>query len=403
MKNILIIIAFLILCASCRKKTERPYLIVFSFDGFRYNYADSVKLPNLNNMAKTGVRAQWMIPVFPTVTFPNHYSIATGLYPENSGISNNKFYNTILKKEYDYRNNINTSDSSFYKGTPIWNYLQEKGIKTATSNWVGSNANINGMHSDFRVVNMDSPFKNLMDTVLYWLQLPNEKRPHFIMAYFPEPDHTGHSYGPFGKPTLSKIQKMDSLLGYFMDHLQKLDIGKKANVIVLSDHGMAVADSAKNIFIKKKAAEKFIDRLEGGTQCCYVYPKKGMQNELLAYLKQFEHLKSYTRDNFPINWHLNDTVTVPGLVLLTDEGYNLHLEGQSPTKGGSHGYNNTIQSMQTIFYASGPAFKNNYIQKPFENIDIFPLICNIFEVEPPVNIDGKINDIEDILAIPIKY
>jgi alkaline phosphatase D len=398
MKNILIFIAGILLFANCSAKTETPYLVIFSFDGFRYDYADSVTLPDLNDVAKNGVRAQWMIPVFPTVTFPNHYSIATGLYPEHTGISYNRFYNSNLKKEYDYRNNLNTSDSSFYKGIPLWNFLQEKEIKTATSNWVGSNANINGMHAGYRVFNLDIPFKNLMDTVLYWLQLPSEKRPHFIMSYFPEPDHTAHSFGPFGKPTLSKIKQIDSLLGYFRLHLQNLDIGKMVNIIVLSDHGMAVADSAKNIFIEKKVADKFIYRIEGGNQCSYVYVKKGLQNEFVAYLNQFKHIKSYSRGNFPKNWHLNDTVCVPDLVLLADEGYNIHIQGQSPTIGGSHGYDNTVQSMQTIFYATGPAFKNNYVQYPFENVDVFPLICNIFKVEVPVNIDGKYKDVEGMLT-----
>lgn len=423
MRTILIFIGFLGFLTSCSSQKETPYVVVFSLDGFRYNYNDSAEVPNLNELAKNGVKAQWMIPVYPTVTFPNHYAIATGLYPENSGITNNKFYNSRLGKEYDYRNSKNTSDSSFYKGVPLWNYLQDHSIKTAVCNWVGSDALINGKQANYKFINQSAPFKSRMDTVLHWLQLPEGIRPHFIMAYFPEPDHTGHSYGPFGKPTLKEVQSMDTLLGYFRNQLQKLDICKKINVIVLSDHGMAEVDSTHNIFIDKKIADQFTDRIEGGSQSVYVYVKKGKQDELLTYMKQFKHIKAIKRSDFPKNWHLNDTATVPNLVLLADEGYNIHPEGQKvfnvmmskmmassnnmnstghkAAKTGSHGYDNTIQSMQTIFYATGPAFKSSYTQKPFENVDVFPLICRIYKVEPP-HMDGKIDDVEGMLALPVK-
>ena len=419
MRITLILVVFLGLFTACTAQNETPYVVVISFDGFRYNYADSVNLPNFNDIAKNGVKAQWMIPVFPSVTFPNHYSIATGLYPEHSGITNNRFYNSRTGKEYNYTNSKTTSDSSFYKGIPLWNYLESKGIKTATCIWVGSDAQINGRQASYKITSMAVPFKDRMDSVLHWLQLPAGRRPHFIMAYFSEPDHTGHSYGPFGKPTLQKAQSMDSLLGYFRGQLQKLDIGKKVNVIVLSDHGMAAVDTSHNIFIDKAVAEKLTDRVEGGSQCVYVYVKKGKQTEFNTYIKGFKHIKATVRPNFPKNWHLGDTATVPDLVLLADEGYNIHMEGKSnyymmmakmaassnnmegkspkTAVTGSHGYDNTLMSMQTIFYATGPAFKTSYIQKPFENIDVFPLICKIFRIGPP-SVDGKLDDVKGMLA-----
>jgi alkaline phosphatase D len=401
MRKLLIIFLSLTLLAGCTSKKEIPYLVVFSFDGFGYNYPDSIGVPNLTDMAKNGVKAAWMIPVFPTVTFPNHYAIATGLYPEHNGITNNKFYNSTLEREYDYRNPKNTGDSSFYKGIPLWNYLREHNIQTATCNWVGSDAPIHGKKANYNIADQSLPFKNRMDTVVKWLQLPAARRPHFIMAYFPEPDHTGHSYGPFSKSTLLEVQSMDTLLGYFTQQVRKLNIGNRINIIVLSDHGMASADSTKNIFIEKSKADKLIDRIEGGNQTVFVYVKKGMQQEFLAYLKPFEHLKVWSRSDFPGNWHLHDTATVPGYILLADEGYNIHMEGQKSSTRGSHGYNNTIQSMQTIFYASGDVFKHNYIQQPFENVDVFPLICKIFHVEAPKN-DGNIKNVEGMLSTPGK-
>ncbi len=395
-----IIIIFLVISGilyGCDTKIDPPYLIMFSFDGFRFDQADSVELPNLKNIAITGVKAQWMIPVVPTVTFPNHYAIATGLYPEHNGIPNNRFYNCRLGKEYNSNNIKNTTDSSFYRGMPLWNYLQNKGIKTATCSWVGSNAFINEKFANYRLESLSMPFKQELDTLLFWLRLPVEKRPHLIMAYYPEPDDVGHEFGPFGKPTLKKIQYIDSLLGYFREQISKMKIAGKINIIILSDHGMAVADSTKNIFIPKKASDQYIDMMEGGTQSIFVYAKKGKHDKLLNYLKQYKHINSFVRPNFPKNWHLNDTTTVPNIVLLADEGYNIHIQGEALKKGGCHGYDNTVNSMRTIFYATGPAFKKNYKQQPFENVDIFPLICKIFGVESTVN-DGKISEVEGMLT-----
>jgi alkaline phosphatase D len=381
----------------CSSKKENPYVVIISFDGFRYNYNDSIELPNFNDIAKNGVKAEWMIPVFPTVTYPNHYAIATGLYPEHNGIANNKFYNSTLGKEYNSTNEKITSDRSFYRGNPLWNFLQDHGIKTATCNWVGSDALINGKQANFKVNDSSLTDKNRVDSIIRWLQLPDIQRPHFIMAYFPQPDDAGHEFGPFHKQTLAKVQEMDSLVGYFRGQLQKLTFGKEVNIIILSDHGMAVADSAKNIFIPKKAADQFFDRTEGGTQNVFVYAKKGQQDKLIDYLCNYKHINFISRKNFPKNWHLNDTTTVPDLILLADESYNIHIQGENPKKGGCHGYDNTLQSMQTIFYACGPEFKFMYTQKPFENVDIFPLICKIYSIQPPV-VDGKIEDVEGMLV-----
>jgi alkaline phosphatase D len=212
---------------------------------------------------------------------------------------------------------------------------------------------------------------------------------------------------------------MDSLIGYFRDQLHKVDFGKKVNIIVVSDHGMAEVDTSHNIFIDKDILEKLVNRIEGGHQSVYIDVKAGQENKLHNYISQFKHIKTFTRSEFPKNWHINDSLTVPNLILLADEGYNIHMEGKKqyyimksktpPSSGkmnmdnkktaktGSHGYNNDIQSMQTIFYACGPSFKTMYTQKPFENVDVFPLICKVFNVTTP-DIDGKIKDVDGMLV-----
>jgi predicted AlkP superfamily pyrophosphatase or phosphodiesterase len=397
MKHLIPAFLSIVLLLACTRQEEKPYLVVFSLDGMRYNQPDSAHTPTLDKIAGQGVRAKGMTPVFPTSTFTNHYSIATGLYPENSKLAHNYFYNSRLGRAYSMRDTNTVRDSAFYGGIPIWNHLQEFGIKTAVNYWIGSEAPINGKYANiWKKYAERVSFENRLDSVLHWLALPEENRPRFIMCYFNEPDHSGHIHGPFGKKTYDVIQNLDSLLGYFMQELSKLDIAGQVNVIVLSDHGMADVDSAKNRYIEKKIAEKYIERMEGSSQSAYIYPKTGMKDSLIAYMEQFEHIHAIERKDFPDNWHLNDTAIVPNLIFLADEGYNILVEGKMPRTGGCHGYDNALESMQAIFYAYGPAFKTNHQQPLFENVDLYPLICNIYKVEPPY-VDGQLDRVQGML------
>ena len=185
-----LLIAICVIYGFYKKDDEKPYLVIFSFDGFGWDYIDSFPSPNLHLIASQGVRAKSLIPSFPTVTFPNHYSMVTGLYPDHHGIINNNFYDPVIKKSYLYSDLLAVQDGRFYQGEPIWVTAKKQNIRSATYFWVGSEAEIQGLRPDFwKKYNDGSSFEQRTDTVIKWLCLPESVRPHLILVYFNQPDH----------------------------------------------------------------------------------------------------------------------------------------------------------------------------------------------------------------------
>jgi len=385
---------------SCQQseKSDQPYLIVFSLDGFRWDYQDHFNTPVLDSITENGVKAKAMIPSFPTLTFPNHYSIATGLYPGQHGIVHNSFYDRQLNKKYSLGNREAVQDSVFYRGNPIWNHLQEHNIKTATCFWVGSEAPVNGRYANYwKIYDHKLSFKNRLDTVLHWMQLPEENRPHFIMAYFSEPDHSGHDDGPLAENTKNQVESLDSLLAYFMEELNMMEYGKEVNVIITSDHGMAEVDSTQNIILNDFVPDTLIEHYNGGSTCLFLDPVNGLVDSVADLLSRIPNITYYRRENLPSHWHFTDTTRIDDLIVVADNGYVFEKKGASPKNGGAHGYDNTSDDMHTIFYAIGPVFKKKYLQPEFQNVDVFPLIEEIFDHPTRAQSEGNLQNVINML------
>jgi len=392
------ILLVVITVQSCFPKKETPYLVIFSLDGFRWDYANYCQTPVLDSLEEYGVKANAMVPSFPSLTFPNHYSIATGLYPGHHGIVQNNFYNKYLRRKYSLGDRESVEDSSFYKGTPLWNLLQMNGIKTATCFWVGSEAPVNGLYATYwKKYDSHLSFKNRMDTVIHWLNLPEEKRPHLIMSYFSEPDHTGHDFGPYGVPTRQQVESVDSVLGYFFHQLHALPFGDKVNVIVLSDHGMTSVDSAQNVVVADHIKDSWVKAFNGGSTCLFIEPKDHCEDSIYEELKKLSFIEIYKRNELPKSWHYDDPVNVDKLVVVAKLGYKFKRREYRSTSGGAHGYLNTEQDMKTIFYAIGPKFKERYSQPEFENVNVFPLVEEIFQVPERIPSDGDLDQVRGML------
>jgi len=231
---------------------EKPYVILVSFDGFRWDYCNNAFTPTFDSIEANGVRAKSLKPSFPTKTFPNHYTIATGLYPDNHGIVHNEFYDPVKKQIYKVADRTKVQDGYFYSGTPIWNLAEKQGVKSASFFWVGSEADIqNRQASYWKEYEHNFPFKQRVDTVLKWLNLPEQERPHLILLYFHEPDSHGHEYGPDSEEIKEKVQYLDSILSYLAQSLNRLEYKDKINIITTSDHGMSNVSNNKNSCFKK--------------------------------------------------------------------------------------------------------------------------------------------------------
>lgn len=226
------------LCTARAQQPEPPYVLLISTDGFRWDYPDHYDTPNLDKMPWEGVKAKSLKPTFPTKTFPNHYTLVTGLYPDHHGIVANRFYNPKLDAYFSIGDS-SKYDPRFYGGQPIWNVLRAHHIKTASYFWPGSDV-IHGMRPDrWKQYDLRVSFLQRIDSVVAWFDLPERVRPHFVTLYFRQPDSEGHHHGPLSAEVRASVVQMDNLLGVLRSKLARTKAGGRINLIAVSDQGMA--------------------------------------------------------------------------------------------------------------------------------------------------------------------
>jgi predicted AlkP superfamily pyrophosphatase or phosphodiesterase len=378
------------------------YLILISFDGFRYDYQEKAETPCLDSIVKIGVRAKSLVPIFPTKTFTNHYAIATGMYTDKHGLFGNFFYDTERKDFYNYRNRKTVEDGSWYGGEPIWVTAEKQGIKSACMFWVGSEAKIKDIRpSYYHLYDGRINREQRVDNVINWLSLAEEERPRIITLYFDHVDKNGHSYGPDSKELKQAVSDLDKTLSLLTSRIKNLDISDKVNYILVSDHGMSELDGDKAIFLDDIVAFKPKNYLKGLLYAMYDF--SGDQKEITRVYKALKskekNYKVYTKDNFPKELRAMHKTRFLDLIVVAEEGYSVGLKEhiRFPLPKGMHGYDPNVKNMHGIFYAWGEKFKKNMTIDSFENIHIYPLMTKILSLKNPDDIDGNMNVLKDIL------
>ncbi len=369
--------------------SDQSYVLMVSFDGFRYDFTTMADTPNFDRLELEGVKADALIPVFPSLTFPNHYSIATGAYSGTHNITGNSFYDKEFREKYSLYDRNKVRDPKFYKSEPIWVTAERQGVKAASFYWVGSEAPIKGYSpSIFKYYDGSVPFKARIDSVISWFQLPHKNRPQLIMLYFSEPDHTGHDWGVNTSEIVEAVEEMDDLLGYLLQNLEGLKIHSNLNLIIVSDHGMINVSENKRIVL-----DDYISRLGDlylngrGTHVQFDLKKfkRKYKKILFKELQKIPHCKVWKKNNIPERFHFNNNNTGEFL-LLADEGWLITTQSAMDedefTLGGMHGYDPQLPNMHGIFYALGADIKSNLQIPAFENIHIYPMICNLLDIEP---------------------
>ena len=264
-KSSYLFVLFLVLLIFCQTSLSQPYVILISFDGFRWDYLDRGKTPNFDKLINNGVRAISLRPVFPSKTFPNHISIATGLYPEHHGIIHNYFKNPFNSEEFGLNNPDAVQNSKWYSGEFIWETAKKQGVITASFFWPGSEVTLEYRQPNYyKEYQHELPYEKRIEGVLDWLKLPMEKRPHFITLYFHETDSKGHEYGPNSVEINQAIQLLDSQLGALLTGLEKINLKDSVNIIIVSDHGMTEISDDKVINIDKLLEGKKYELRETG-------------------------------------------------------------------------------------------------------------------------------------------
>ncbi|MEZ5197705.1 MAG: ectonucleotide pyrophosphatase/phosphodiesterase [Bacteroidales bacterium] len=319
--SILVLLAFTA-CNSSKENDSVPYVIMLSVDGFRWDYTDKVETPNLDRIAKMGVKAESLKSSFPTKTFPNHYSIATGLYPDHHGIVLNSFYDPSEDRYYSIMDREAVEDGSFYGGEPIWVTAEQQGIVSGSFFWVGSEAEIKGTRPTYwKKYDHDFPYVQRIDSVISWLEKPEALRPHLILWYFDEPDHTGHKSGPDSKELKSKIEELDSLIGYFLKCVDELLIKDEINIIVTSDHGMASISDDRKIALQEQITMDWVEEMQGYNPNYNIKVKEGYIDSVCNELLLVEHISFWKSTNIPARLHYGSNDRTLDIVVVADSNW----------------------------------------------------------------------------------
>lgn len=394
---------FILLISISLLAQSKPYVVLVSFDAFRWDYVNRGLTPNLDKIKSEGVYALSLKPSFPSKTFPNHQSIITGMYPAHHGIYANGFYDPFSNETYKMNDSNTVNNAKWYWGEAFWETAERQGIKTASYFWPGSEVKLYYRKPTYaETYEHARPHDDRIEGVINWLKLPQEKRPHFITLYFSDTDEKGHRFGPNSNEVNQAIQLLDGVAGKIMNRLKEINMIDSVNVIFVSDHGMTEISKDKIINVEK-ILEGYNCKFFDESVLMTIEPPKEKLQEVYELLKKNEnHFKVYYRSEVPEYFHFSDNYLIPSLVLIPELGWNLLTEkgmkrvNDNYSKG-NHGYDNQHLDMHGIFIATGPSFKKNYQTGTVWNIDIYPLLCKIFNIIPRSNIDGKAERIEFIL------
>jgi predicted AlkP superfamily pyrophosphatase or phosphodiesterase len=398
------IAAFLIiLFAALSYSQSQPYVILISFDGYRWDYVNRGITPNVNSLIGDGAKAVSFKPVFPTKTFPSHISIVTGMYPENHGIIFNEFNDKFHNSNYNTRDSVQLRNSRWYKGEAFWETARRQGIITASYFWPSSDLDLDDRNPEYYYHYVHKrPYEDRIKGVLEWLQYPYDKRPHFITMYFDLTDGVGHRYGPNSPEINMAISSLDSTLGNLLSGLEEIQMRDSVNIILVSDHGMTEVHFEKIINVEEILdGYQFVHSNSGPVMM--ISADGGDIEKIYSLLEKNEnHYKVYLKNDIPPYYHFSKSPMISEILLVAEMGWavitNKNLKWMKPEKyNGNHGYNNHHLDMHGVFIAAGPQFKNNYKAGTINSLDVYPLLCKIFNIIPNNNIDGKLERIEFIL------
>jgi predicted AlkP superfamily pyrophosphatase or phosphodiesterase len=378
---------------------KKPYVILISADGFRHDYAERYKATHLLALSHDGVQATSMIPSYPSVTFPNHYSIVTGMYPSHHGLVNNSFLDEKTGERYSMGAKTKVRDGKWYGGTPLWVLAEQQHMIAASMFWVGSEAEIKGLRPSYYYDYTEQiTVEKRINIVKNWLSLPEDKRPHLITFYLSEPDHAGHSYGPDAPQTETAVKMVDSVIFALTKAIEPL--GLLVNYVFVSDHGMTAVDREHPIATPQAIdTAKYIIASSGTLMDIHAKNKADIM-PLYETLKSSEKdYKVYLKSNMPVHFHYSaqdDRMNRIGDILLVPEWPKV-FSNRKPGIG-HHGFDPTVvKDMHATFLAWGPAFKNQVKIPSFENVNVYPLIANILGLSYQEPIDGKIEVLKPIL------
>jgi predicted AlkP superfamily pyrophosphatase or phosphodiesterase len=371
-------------------------VILVGIDGFRPDYLDRPGAVRLRALARSGVRAERLIPAFPTKSFPNLFTIATGLYPGHHGIVGNTIVDPAIGR-FSVADTIGNRDPRWWKGEPIWITAERQGHRAATMFWVGSEVPFDGRRATYwHSFDAGISPEARVDQVLAWLR--GSDPPELVTLYLNRVDLVGHRHGPDGPAMDSAIAQVDSSVGRLVAGLRTLG-NRRIDLLVVSDHGMTAIDSTRLIVLDDWVAldpDEIVDLAPVTT----LHPHPGREDSVYRRLRGVPHLGTYRRTETPAGWHFRDPARVSPLVLVADDGWSVVTRAWWATHPhsdrGNHGYDPAMPSMAAIFLATGPDFPAGRVVPPFENVHLYSLIAHLLRLTPRPT-DGSLDSIAMVL------
>jgi predicted AlkP superfamily pyrophosphatase or phosphodiesterase len=388
--------------SSTASRAPAPVLLI-SIDALRASYLGRGDTPHLDALAARGVRAQWMNPSYPALTFPNHYTLVTGQRPDHHGVIHNSMRDEGIG-EFKISDTDATADGRWWsEATPIWVTAERHGRKTAIWAWPGSAAPIKGVRpSQYRLFDSRIAASSRAAEVAGWLTGPRARRPAFAALYLEDVDEEGHAHGPDSAQVRAALQRVDSAIGALLDTLEAHHQLNRTNIVIVSDHGMAQVTPDHVMAVEDLASVEEAAIVSVG-QVIGVAPKSGFDTALgQRLLGRHEHYTCLRKGELPPRWHYGGNLRIPPIVCQMDEGWDALPAVQAAQRRqldharGSHGFDPALASMHAIFIAHGPAFRAGTVLPAFDNVDVYPLLAHLLQLPAERN-DGSLAPLQPAL------
>lgn len=408
MRRFWLVLLAVLAAAGCQPRvlpSDQAILILISIDGFRADYFERLQPPNLMKLAAAGVRADGLISQFPSNTFPNHYTIVTGLTLAHHGIISNNMQVADIPGRFSMSNRAVLADPRWWGGEPIWNTAETQGRKAAPMFWPGSEAAIGGRHASYWMpFDNGMPHVDRINRILGWLKLPDGQRPSFLTLYFADVDEAGHSGGPESDEVRDAVTRVDATIGLLIDGVKSLGFANRVHYVVVSDHGMAALSPDRVIVLDDYIDLAKADVIDWSPELG-VSPTDGDVETMYRALKdRHPALAVYRSSEVPAQYGLAGHPRLPPIYGMAKEGWYITSarererwsEPNRHPPRGAHGYDPSLPSMHGLFIATGPRLRSGVRVKAFTNIHLYDLMCAVLGLTPAKN-DGDPEVTRDML------
>ncbi|KAL7871832.1 hypothetical protein SRHO_G00068150 [Serrasalmus rhombeus] len=377
------------------RQEEHSKLLLVSFDGFRWDYVNRVPTPNFRALMEEGVQVEKVENTYITKTFPNHYTLVTGLHAESHGVVANEMYDPVLNHSFSMEGPEIYDSRWWEEAVPLWVTTQKAGRRSGAAMWPGSDVAIGGTYpTRYMSYNASMPFEMRVEKLISWFSGANAI--DFGVLYWEEPDESGHNLGPESSLMDVVIEDIDRKLGFLREKLKRAGLYDKINLIVTSDHGMTQVSHDKVIELDAYVSQDLYTWVDK-SPVVGILPKKGKFDEVYSLLENANpNMVVYKREDIPDYFHYKHNVRIMPIIIEAKEGWTIVQNRTGSFMLGNHGYDNHLRSMHPVFLARGPSFRTGYTKATMRSVDLYPLMCSILGVQPLPN-NGSLASVRDLL------